>query len=87
MRAQHPSSRSSEIAAARESVTLSESLGSVKARTLVEELIGRAFVIQIRSEPALDCAQFQAFAALIIEYLIAADFAHGKITGLRMRKI
>jgi hypothetical protein len=51
------------------------------------ELIRGALVIQVGSEPAFDGAQFQAFAALIIEHLIASDLAHGKVTRLWMRKI
>jgi len=88
MRAQRPSSGSSKIVPARESVTLSESPQSVKARTSVSsELIRGALVIQIWAKPALDGAQFQALAALIIEHLIAADPANGKVARLRMGEI
>jgi hypothetical protein len=48
------------------------------------ELIRGAFVIQMLAQPALDRAQFEAFAPLIIEYLVPPDLAHGKVTRLRM---
>jgi|SRR5579863_10414579 len=51
------------------------------------ELIRGALVIQIRTEPALDGAQFQAFAALIIEHLVASNPAHREVARLRMREI
>jgi len=73
---------------ARESVTLSESPECVKRSKLAAyKLIRGALVIQIRAQPALNGPQFQALASLIIEHLIAADPAHGKVTRLGMREI
>src|SRR6185437_1651614 len=44
-------------------------------------------VIEVGGEPALDFAEFHAFAAVIVLGLIAADFADGEVARLWMRKI
>src|SRR5438132_14413738 len=45
------------------------------------------FVIQIRPEPSLDRAQIHLLAQVIINDLIASDFADREILRLRVREI
>src|ERR1041385_3853730 len=50
-------------------------------------LLRVGFVIQIWTKPALNGAQFEAFATLIIEHLVASDLSDREVARLRMREI
>src|SRR5690348_18095658 len=81
MRAPLPRLKSSRIAPARESVTVSETPRSVKvSRCHRFGSVCGAFVIQIRAQPSFDSAQFHTLAPLVIEHLIAPDLAHCEVT-------
>src|SRR5437763_2495125 len=44
-------------------------------------------VIEIRGEPAFDFLEGHAFAAVVIEDLVAGEFADAEIFGLRMGEV
>ena len=49
--------------------------------------LGSRVVVQVRTKPTLHFLEGHSFATMVIENLIAIDFADGKVFGIRMGKI
>ena len=43
----------------------------------------RGIVVEVRTEPALDLLHGHAFAQVVVEHLVAIDFAETKVARLR----